>query len=374
MEELVVNFTTGRETLLKFAKEAAQLAQADADSTRPMKRRKITAEQHISNGDARRSTRSQTRRGTSHPTTSQLSVQSTADEVADSDNEGSIYEDHPSRHFGGASDGASDEVDGLVACPSCSRRMKEPLINAHLDRCLNGTATPEPSHPVSSQRPHQIESGKIAYTQTKPSHSTNRLPTLNYSILTDTALRKKLKELGINSMGSKTLLQKRHTEWVNLWNANCDSLHPVSKREMLAKLDSWDRTLGRQVERAGGPSGVMVKDFDREGYAQARKGEFEELIAKARERRKGAPSAEGEQVKMDDVPAIEQEAVQVVKESPVKKAEGVHDHDIMADSQLDVGNPYTNGVRSTDDKVVDLTSPQKSLSQRLSQHGIDDIV
>ena len=370
MEELVVNFTTGRETLLKFAKDTARLSQADTDVKRPKKKRRINADQPITNGDARRSTRSQTRGGTSQTTASQLSVQSTADEVANSDNEGSIYEDHPSHHFDGPSNGASDRVDSLVACPSCSRRMKEPLINAHLDRCLNGTASPERLLLPSSQRPHQIESGKIAYTQTKPSHSTNRLPTLNYSILTDTALRKKLKELGINSLGSKTLLQKRHTEWVNLWNANCDSLNPASKRDLLAKLDNWDRTLGRQVERAGGPSGVMVKDFDREGYAKAHTGEFEELVAKARERRKGGVPAEGGDVKRESVPAIEQEAVQVVEESPVKKSEEAREYD----KKYGPGSLRANGTMGAIELANRVEDLDRSLSQRPSQRGIDDIV
>src|SRR5205085_4724334 len=98
-----------------------------------------------------------------------------------------------------------------------------------------------------------------------------RLPTLAYSMLNDTALRKKLQALGISSQGPKLLLQKRHTEWVNLWNANCDSREPKPKRKLLEELDIWERTQGRQILQSmnstvgGGQGvGVMAKDFDGE--------------------------------------------------------------------------------------------------------------
>ena len=278
--------------MLDFVQTAMQTSQdVVAGEKRQVKRRKMTDMRESVNGVApeRRSTRSHTKRIASQTSASQQSPVSTQNEIADSD-EGSVYEDEQStsRHFDGPSE--LEPNDGLVACPSCTKRMKESLINSHLDKCLAGEA-PSPTQPTNakpasqSPRPPHIVSGTIAYTQTKPSTS-NRLPTLNYSLFNDSAMRKKLKELGIPNSGSKELMRKRHMEWLNLWNANCDSLNPVSKLQLLKDLNTWERTLGKQVEKSQqGPNGVMVKDFDRDRYAKKQKSDFDDLIARARQNR-----------------------------------------------------------------------------------------
>ncbi len=113
-----------------------------------------------------------------------------------------------------------------------------------------------------------------------------RLPQLNYSLLKENALRKKLSEIGIPNGGPRALLVRRHTEWVNLVNANCDSTRPRSKRELLHELDVWDKTQGRQIlnSSTGGSStsSVMNKDFDGAAWAASHDEDFQSLIAKAR--------------------------------------------------------------------------------------------
>ena len=121
-----------------------------------------------------------------------------------------------------------------------------------------------------------------------------RLPQLNYSLLKDTALRKKLSELGIPNGGPKDLLIRRHTEWVNLVNANCDSSKPKTKRELIQELESWDRTQGRQVlnncNGVGSASSVMSKNFDGAAWASNHGNNYQSLIAQAR--RKVRPKVE----------------------------------------------------------------------------------
>lgn len=121
-----------------------------------------------------------------------------------------------------------------------------------------------------------------------------RLPQLNYSLLKDTALRKKLSELGIPHGGPKDLLIRRHTEWVNLVNANCDSSKPKTKRELIHELESWDRTQGRQIlsscNGADSASSVMSKNFDGVAWASNHGNDFQALIAQAR--RKVSPNVE----------------------------------------------------------------------------------
>lgn len=120
-----------------------------------------------------------------------------------------------------------------------------------------------------------------------------RLPQLNYSLLKENALRKKLSEIGIPNGGPKALLVRRHIEWVNLVNANCDSTRPRSKRDLLHELDVWDKTQGRQIlnNTAGGSStsSVMNKDFDSAAWAASHDQDFQSLIAKARMKAKPKP-------------------------------------------------------------------------------------
>ena len=116
----------------------------------------------------------------------------------------------------------------------------------------------------------------------------DRLPQLNYSLLKDNALRKKLAELGIPNGGPRPLLVRRHTEWINLVNANCDSAKPRTKRELLHELDIWDKTQGRQLLQTsnGGSStsSIMNKDFDGAAWAANHGDDFQTLIARARKK------------------------------------------------------------------------------------------
>jgi hypothetical protein len=92
-------------------------------------------------------------------------------------------------------------------------------------------------------------------------------------------MRKKLQQLGIPPMGSKQLMEKRHTHWVNLWNANCDSDHPRTKQDLLNELNTWERT-----QLSNNTSTVMQKDFDGEKWSTRNNDQFKELIAQAKSR------------------------------------------------------------------------------------------
>lgn len=299
VEEMVAHFTQGRANILAFARKPPP-PQDEKTSERPKKRRKVEV---LASAPERRSTRSQSRRVIE--SASQASFEepaSTQEEVADSEDEGSVY------RAGGPEqklDNDHEPHDGLVACPCCHRRMKETAINAHLDRCIQGLPT-SPSPPVLQPVSNgNVSTTTLSYAQRTKSPLTtaqkDRLPTINYSLYTETSLRKKLKELGIPSHGTKELMRKRHTEWMNLWNANCDSLQPKAKSFLLKELDTWERTLGRQLEKGvtSSSSGVMVKDFDRDSWAKSQKGEFDDLIRKAREQRNAAskPKEQGQDSK-----------------------------------------------------------------------------
>ena len=268
VEELVSHFVASRAGILDLARRKP----SQRSDSRPHKRRRIETEVN-----EKRSTRSQTKQ----------SSQSIKSEIADSD-DGSVYE-------------AEDierkvkrvEDDGLVECPNCTRRMKEAAINGHLDRCLSEMASPEP--PPTQKTQPSLSLGPT----TKPLSTVapTRLPSINYALYKEIALRKKLRELGIPDQGTREALKKRHTEWMNLWNANCDSAKPRPKRELLRELDSWERTQNRQNVQG---NGIMAKEFDRDGWVKEHNGDFEGLIKQAKEKARLAKEMREKTAKEED--------------------------------------------------------------------------
>jgi E3 ubiquitin-protein ligase RAD18 len=281
MEECVNVYQKQREDLLALARRLAEVARdRSADDAvsdgRPPKRRRTQQSNGIDTTSdiPMRATRSQSR----------MALQSSQEigersVVENSEDEGSQYvEEDPSSQ---PEQPSSDPNDGLVACPMCRRRMKEEAVFTHLDQCEGQDQPPtQPEDPVLVKK----QPASVAYSVPSPSKARQRLGALNYSLLTETALRKKLAEIGIPSYGPKQLMQRRHMEWMNLWNASCDSSNPQTKKELLRELDLWERTQGRQIGNAQGLSGVMAKDFDAEGWTRSNKDDFAELIKKAREK------------------------------------------------------------------------------------------
>ncbi|KAL8709945.1 MAG: hypothetical protein Q9220_005395 [cf. Caloplaca sp. 1 TL-2023] len=176
----------------------------------------------------------------------------------------------------------ANENDGLAECPICAKRMKEEAVFLHLDTHNDVSEVPEKLS-LRRKRSPSVEILGRARTKTKPPE---RLPQLNYSLMKDGALRKKLAELGIPNTGPRNLLIRRHAEWVNIVNANADSSKPKMKREMIRELDSWDRSTGRSIANGNLDSSmagsIMDKDFDGATWSLDHSSNFRELISKAR--------------------------------------------------------------------------------------------
>jgi E3 ubiquitin-protein ligase RAD18 len=162
--------------------------------------------------------------------------------------------------------------------------MKMERINGHLDTCVGGRSS------VKSKN-------VLSFTDASPSVTTNPriqrphfeptpLPTLNYSLLSDANLRKKLKDLGISSTGNRPVLERRHREWLTLWNANCDASNPRSKAELLRELDTWERIqVGQQTSRihtlSSGGLPITSKEFDSAAWSSKHGPAYRSLIEEA---------------------------------------------------------------------------------------------
>ncbi|KAH9833614.1 Postreplication repair E3 ubiquitin-protein ligase rad18 [Teratosphaeria destructans] len=280
LQTVVATFLAARPEALSVARREQELA---AQSKRPGKRkREVTGPEDMQQmGGEGRTTRSKSRRVTVSETS-----QPEAIEVGDSDGDGDA-DFEPELPTG-----------GVVVCPlGCGKRMKIEQVEPHLDRC-------EDEKKQASRAKSRIPINDFGHARS-PSRQTaksqERLAELNYSLLKDQAMRKKLEELGIPTSGSKQLMVRRHTEWVNIWNANCDSNNPRPKRELLRELDAWERTQGGKAPSAqnSSASAIMRKDFDGSGWANKNKDEFSRLIADAR-RKKGNPATASSPAKGDD--------------------------------------------------------------------------
>ncbi|KAL1587348.1 hypothetical protein WHR41_03948 [Cladosporium halotolerans] len=262
-------------TFLAARPQAIQIARAERDNAnnarKPGKRKRAVLDSdeiaEVEKGG--RTTRSKSRRTEA----SQLSQQETI-EVEDSEGDDDFEPEQP-------------KDDGLVECPlGCGKRMKIEAVEPHLDRCEDEK---EAEKRAKSRTPLGAFGGSRASPRQTP-RPQDRISELNYSLLKEGAMRKKMDELGLPSFGSKQLMVRRHTEWVNLWNASCDSSRARSKRDLLHDLDTWERTQGGKAPTSSQGHAIMRKDFDGAGWANKNKDDFSRLIADARRKKNATPA------------------------------------------------------------------------------------
>ncbi|KAJ5690629.1 Postreplication repair E3 ubiquitin-protein ligase rad18 [Penicillium macrosclerotiorum] len=270
VQEILEAFQTARQPTLALAKkEAARLASGEEQSRHPEpKKRKID------HGDQVEEAIELAERSSQRIRTRSQRVKLDVQDIAEIDEAPEVIEDSQDEDF------APD--DGMVACPICQRRMKHEAVFAHLDTCTGNSAPAPPKQSAFGSLQSQPRRAP-----TSPTKILERLPAINYSLLKDVLLRKKLRDLGIPNWGSRQLLQKRHTEWMNLWNANCDSKNPKSKSDLLRELDVWERTQGGHAATPSpfvANNTVMAKDFDAAQWSANHETDFKRLIANARKK------------------------------------------------------------------------------------------
>ncbi|XP_025930690.1 E3 ubiquitin-protein ligase RAD18 isoform X3 [Apteryx rowi] len=125
-----------------------------------------------------------------------------------------------------------------VDCPVCGVAIPEQYINKHLDSCLT--------------REEKKDSLRSSGHKRKP------MSKVVYNLLSDRDLRRKLKEQGLSTHGSRQQLIKRHQEFVHMYNAQCDSLSPKSgnkhRNEFQFLVDQvnnrWKKSGKRKTESA----------------------------------------------------------------------------------------------------------------------------
>ncbi|KAI0837840.1 DNA repair protein rad18 [Hypoxylon sp. FL0890] len=282
MEEVVTKFTKTRPDVLLFAKRSQEA------TTEPTKRKFGETEGFESSSrPSGKRLRSSARLSKSRSMEATSEMARLEADVPDQDQDPTDFEPD----------------DGLVACPICWRRMKATQVDRHIEK-----GCPEEPQPQKTPLKRDSRSTSIpnAFSSTsssprkQPSRNYERLPAVNYSMLKEPQLKKKLAELGLSTTGGRQMLEKRHREWTTIWNANCDSQYPRRKTELLHDLDTWERTMGARAPTSSRSlnMGAQIKDKDFDGAAWAAKHDnsFKDLIANARRNKRSVEqkASEGE--------------------------------------------------------------------------------
>ncbi|KAI0188294.1 hypothetical protein EV127DRAFT_434430 [Xylaria flabelliformis] len=286
MEEVVAAFTQTRSAVLDFARKPPPALPARTDTPK-----RKTDDLVMDDGDEQALSSSQQRSSKRLRSSARLSktrgIETTAEMARQ---EAHVPDPEPT---------PVEPDDGLVACPICWRRMKAVQVDRHIDTSCPGEPQPDPTPLIrlNSSKPTSITSvfppsslsASTFSSNNKPQPPPDRLPALNYSMLRETQLRKELVEQGLSTTGNRGMLERRHREWVMIWNANCDSQRPRRRAELLHDLDVWERTLGSRAptgSRAAN-TGAQIRDKDFDGAAWAAKHDtsFKDLIANARRTR-----------------------------------------------------------------------------------------
>lgn len=177
-----------------------------------------------------------------------------------------------------------------VNCPVCGVSVSENHINKHLDNCLS--------------REEKKESLRSSVHKRKP------LPKTVYNLLSDRDLKKKLKQQGLSTHGNKQQLIKRHQEFVHMYNAQCDALHPKSVAEIVQEIENLEKTRMR-LEASKLNESVMVftkdqteKEIDEihRNYRKRHQNEFQLLVDKAKKGYSKIFGVSKEKVKKEDEP------------------------------------------------------------------------
>ncbi|XP_029288688.1 E3 ubiquitin-protein ligase RAD18 isoform X2 [Cottoperca gobio] len=127
-----------------------------------------------------------------------------------------------------------------VECPVCSVSVPQQFINKHLDTCL-----------TRGDKKESLRSslGNARRPMTK----------LVYNLLSMQELKRRLKECHLSMQGSRDQLIKRLQEFVQIYNAQCDSLNPKSAEDIAKELEANEK-IRNQLQAKAKPVMVFAKN------------------------------------------------------------------------------------------------------------------
>ncbi|XP_032927368.1 E3 ubiquitin-protein ligase RAD18 isoform X3 [Catharus ustulatus] len=181
-----------------------------------------------------------------------------------------------------------------VECPVCEVAILEQYINKHLDSCLS-----------REEKKDSLRSS---------AHKRKVMSKVVYNLLSDRDLRKKLKEHGLSTSGTRQQLIKRHQEFVHMYNAQCDSLNPKSVAEVVKELEKNEKIrVQLECNKAGENSLTFTKDQTEEEideihaeYRNKHRSEFKFLVDQVNKRWKKTGDRKAEKTQNKDEIAVKE--------------------------------------------------------------------
>ncbi|NXH38180.1 RAD18 ligase, partial [Dicaeum eximium] len=234
--------------------------------------------------------------------------------------------------------------DKKVECPVCEVAILEQYINKHLDSCL-----------TRGEKKDSLRSSD---------HKRKLMSKVVYNLLSDRDLRKKLKEHGLSTSGTRQQLIKRHQEFVHMYNAQCDSLNPKSVAEVVKELEKNEKIrVQLECSKPSENSLTFTKDQTEEEideihteYRNRHRSEFKFLVDQVNKRWKkiGERKAESAQNKEEVA----------VKELPAATEPGEEDHTAFVSGKAPTLQSETPGGQRSESHC--LREWQRSASPELS--------
>ncbi|XP_075430803.1 E3 ubiquitin-protein ligase RAD18 isoform X2 [Ascaphus truei] len=162
-----------------------------------------------------------------------------------------------------------------VECPVCRVGILENYMNNHLDSCL-----------TRGEKKDSLRSSV---------HRRKSMAKVVYNLLSERDLRKKLKEVGLSAQGSKKHMIRRHQEFVQMFNAQCDSQNPKSAAEIVCEVENNEKNRSLLEAKDGERGMTFTKgqtEEEIEGihqqYRRKHKSEFQQLVDQVKDRWRNA--------------------------------------------------------------------------------------
>ena len=87
--------------------------------------------------------------------------------------------------------------------------------------------------------------------QQQQQHVLKRKPTISYHNMNKKKLIDICQREGLSTLGNETELRYRHSDYITLYNSECDSEHPRSVKELRTEIKNREMSIKREAEQAG---------------------------------------------------------------------------------------------------------------------------
>ncbi|KAI8898399.1 hypothetical protein BC833DRAFT_590016 [Globomyces pollinis-pini] len=112
-------------------------------------------------------------------------------------------------------------------------------------------------------------------------------PTIAYHLYKDNKIRALLQNEALSSYGDRSSLIKRHSQWIMMFNANCDSSQPKSLKELRSDLNDWEQLNATRTTQPQNSNHELTKEYQNSitNHLFKYKEHFEELIEEIKARK-----------------------------------------------------------------------------------------